>query len=130
MQSVVDTFNCTLEDGICILDLAEEKVTNNIVEFLDVFLDEVVNLTVECLIAVRMCLDRKNTSHDLRLQVEVLSIEGESNPCPFYRFRAPLPFVAVALRGHRSGRVSVEKCHLKPWSLPNSSTNIHVETDT
>lgn len=131
MQSVVDTFNSALEDGICNLEIAKrEEATNNIVEFLDMHLDEIVNLTVECLVAVRMRLDRKNMSHDLGLQVAAPSIEGESNPCPFYRFRAPLPSVAVALRGHRRDRVSVEKCHLKPWSLPISSTNIHAETGT
>jgi hypothetical protein len=131
MQSVVDTFNSALEDGIYILDLAKrEEATNNIVEFLDMHLNEIVNLTVECLVAIRMRLDRKNMFHELGLQVAVPSIEGESNPCPFYRFRAPLPSVAVVLRGHRRDRVSVEKYHLKPWSLPTASTNIHAGTNT
>ena len=66
MQSVVDTFNSALEDGICKLDIAKrEAATNNIVEFLDMHLKEIVNLTVECLVAVRMRLDRKNMSHNV-----------------------------------------------------------------
>jgi hypothetical protein len=66
MQSVVDTFNSALEDGICKLDLAKrQEATNNIVEFLDMHLNEIVNLTVECLIAIRMSLERKNMSHNV-----------------------------------------------------------------
>jgi hypothetical protein len=66
MQSIVDTFNSALEDGIYKLDIAKrEEDTNNIVEFLDMHLNEIVNLTVKCLVAVRMRLDRKNMSHNV-----------------------------------------------------------------
>jgi hypothetical protein len=56
MQSIVNTFNCALEDGVYILDLIEHKITDDVVELLNVFLDEIVDLGVECLIAIRVCL--------------------------------------------------------------------------
>lgn len=56
MQSIVNTFNCALEDGVYILDLIKHKFTDDIVELLDVLLEEIVDLAVECLVAIRVCL--------------------------------------------------------------------------
>ena len=52
MQAIVYSFNCTLKNRICTLEIIITQDTDNIIKFLDMLLDEIIDLTVERLIAV------------------------------------------------------------------------------
>ena len=56
MQCVVNSLNCALENGVWMLGRQAKDPTNDIIKFLDMLLDEIVNLAVESLVAVGVCL--------------------------------------------------------------------------
>lgn len=91
--------------------------TNDIIEFFDMLFDKIVDLSIECLIAV--CV-RLQLAHFIGpvVPIEALSVGGESSPCQSCKSPTPLPSVLTHLPAPHHDLVFVWMYLPKPWSLP------------